>query len=307
MTTPALDRRFLFVVGKGGVGKTSISAALALAAAKRGKRVLVAMCNTKERISHLLETDPVGEEVGTVAEGVDAVNMSPQAALREYGAMVLKVRTVYTAVFENRLVSAFLRGVPGIEAWSMLGKAYFHTKETDEQDQPKYDLVIVDAPATGHGLDMLRVPQVLLDVAPPGLLRREAEGAMELFRDPTRGGIVLCTIPEDMPTNETLELHEALTEELELPIASLVINAVLPPLFDDSHRRLIAELQEKDGASGPFHSLLEAGRRRATREQIQTESIQRLRSGIEAPVVKLPQLFVPEFRRSAIESLSHCF
>ena len=112
--TSSLDKELLFVTGKGGVGKTTVSAALGIAAAKRGKRVLVAMCNAKERLSHLLEVDPIGPRNQPVGENLDAVNMTPVVALEEYGMMVLKVRSVYRAVFENRFVSAVLRGTPGI-------------------------------------------------------------------------------------------------------------------------------------------------------------------------------------------------
>ena len=171
-----LDKKFLFVVGKGGVGKTTVSAALALAAVKAGKRVLVAQCNAKDRMGRLLSVDPIGPQIRQVAPGLDAVNMEPQAALEEYGLMVLKVRALYKLVFENRFVSAFLRGTPGLEAWAMLGKAQHHALE-QVHGQDRYDLVIVDAPATGHGLDLLRVPKVIVHVAPPGLLRREAERA----------------------------------------------------------------------------------------------------------------------------------
>ena len=171
--TDLLDRRMLFVVGKGGVGKTTVSAALALAAARRGKRVLVAMPNVQERLSHDFDVAPIGPEVVAVAPNIDAVNMTPQSALEEYGMMVLKVRALYNAIFGSKFVKAFLHGTPGIDAWAMLGKAFFHA--SPPSGEPAYDLVIFDAPATGHALDMLRVPFVIHDVAPPGLLRREAD------------------------------------------------------------------------------------------------------------------------------------
>ncbi|MDH3728391.1 MAG: AAA family ATPase, partial [Myxococcales bacterium] len=179
-----LDRRFLFVVGKGGVGKTTVATALALEASRRGKKVLLAMVNCKERVSQLLGTDPIGSTIVTLRENLDAVNMTPDAALEEYGLMILKVRTVYNAVFGSRLVRAFLKGTPGLEAWSMLGKAFYHA--SPPRGEPDYDLVILDAPATGHALDMLRVPFVIQSVAPPGILRRDAARAVELFRDPTQ-------------------------------------------------------------------------------------------------------------------------
>jgi anion-transporting ArsA/GET3 family ATPase len=300
-----LDLRFLFVVGKGGVGKTTTAAALALAATGRGKRVLLAMCNAKERLSHLLEVPPVGAENQAVLPRLDAVNMIPRAALEEYGLMVLRSRTLYKAVFENSMVSAVLRGTPGIEAWSMLGKAYFHTKDRLEDGRRRYDLVIVDAPATGHGLEMLRVPKVITDVAPPGLLRREAEDAVALFRDPARSGCVLVTLAEDMPVNETIELHRTLTGELSLPVAHLVVNQVLPRLFSAADGASVARLAERTSPGSPAHGLALAGRTRATRERVQAESIARLGQELSAlPRTQLPMLFAPEFRRAQVDSLA---
>ena len=128
-----------------GVGRDAVEPALS-----RGKRVLVAMCNAKERLSRLLETEPIGPRNRRIRPNIDAVNMIPRVALEEYGMMVLRVKTLYRAIFENRFVSALLRGIPGIEAWSLLGKAYFHVHEQDSRGRPRYDLVILDAPATGH-------------------------------------------------------------------------------------------------------------------------------------------------------------
>ncbi len=301
------DRSFVFVVGKGGAGKTTVSAALALAAARKGKRVLLAMCNAKERLSYLLEVDPVGAHNQAIGPNIDAVNMVPRYALEEYGMIVLKVRSVYKAIFDNRFVAAFLRGTPGLESWSMLGKAFYHTKEVDETGRKRYDLVILDAPATGHGLEMLRVPQVITDVSPPGLLRHQAEAALELFRDPDRGGTVLVTLPEDMPVNETLELHQALRNELRMPVTRLVVNGVYPTLFDGSERQRAIALSKGLPDDSPIRDLAEAARARAVRERVQAEAIARLSKELAVPRITLPYLFMPEFRRSAIESLSHAF
>lgn len=302
-----MDLRFVTVVGKGGVGKTTVAAALALAAAREGKRVLVAMCNAKERLSQMLEVDPIGPENRQILPGIDAVNMTPKLALEEYGMMVLKVRTVYKAIFENRFVSAFLRGTPGLEAWAMLGKAYFHSKETRQDGSPRYDMVILDSPATGHGLDMLRVPKVLLEVAPPGLLRREAEGAWQLFSDPTRAGALMVTLPEDMPANETIELHAALTQELNLPVAGLAVNSMLPSLFDDAERTWLRGLSPEQLQDPQVAGLLNAGRRRTEREIVQRDAMAFLSRSLDMPRYELPALLVPEFNRQAIDQLAGCF
>jgi anion-transporting ArsA/GET3 family ATPase len=301
------DLDFVFVTGKGGVGKTTVAAAMALAAARKGKRVLVAMCNAKERLSYLLEVDAIGPRNQRVAPSIDAVNMTPAVALEEYGLMILKSHTLYKAIFENRFVGAVLRGTPGIEAWSMLGKAFFHTTERDDLGRRRYDLVIVDGPATGHALDMLRVPQVICDVAPPGLLRNEAEKALELFRNKKRSGMVLVTLAEDMPVNETIELNDALGE-LSLPVARLVMNGVLPKLFKPEERDPLTALVDDLGQGSELHSLALAGRQRAQRESVQAAAVAKIRESLpDIPRTVLPMLHVPDFRRASIDSLAEAF
>jgi anion-transporting ArsA/GET3 family ATPase len=304
--TDLFNLRFVTVVGKGGVGKTTASAALALAAARRGKRVLIAMCNAKERISDLLEVAPIGPKNQPVLPNIEAVNIIPKVALEEYGIMVLKVRALYKAIFENRLVAAFLHGTPGIEAWSMLGKAQFHVHEMDGH-RPRYDMVILDSPATGHGLEMLRVPRVLLDVAPPGLLRREAERAWELFRDPVRSGVMIVTLAEDMPVNESMELHGALTKELGFPIAGIAVNGVMPRLFNEADGTWLTQAARESQPEELVHTLLLAGRRRVLRERVQSEAIERLKRELPYPQFIMPQLVVSELKRKDVETLSRSF
>ncbi|MET0340425.1 MAG: ArsA-related P-loop ATPase [Polyangiales bacterium] len=299
--------RFVTVVGKGGVGKTTVSTALALAAAKRGKRVLIAMCNAKERVSQFLEVPPVGPQNQAVLPGIDAVNMVPKVALEEYGMMVLRVRALYKAIFENRLVAAFLRGTPGIEAWSMLGKAQFHAHETLPDGRNRYDMVILDAPATGHGLEMLRVPRVLLDVAPPGLLRREAERAWELFTDPTRSGMLVVTLAEEMPVSESIELYDALKGELGLPVVGIAVNGLIKQLFGEADAALVGELAAATAEDDLVYNLVRAGRRRTLRERVQIESLARIVERLPVPKIELPQLMVPELRRAGLEQLAKSF
>lgn len=300
------DLKFVFVVGKGGVGKTAVSGALALAAAAQGKRVLVAMCNAKDRLSYMLETPPIGPSIQHVFPGIDAVNMEPAAALEEYGMLVLRVRALYKLVFENRYVAAFLHGTPGIDAWAMLGKAQFHAQEKEANGRPRYDLVIVDAPATGHGLDLLRVPRVIMDVAPPGLLRRDAENANALFQDPERAGVLLVTLPEEMPSTETVELHAAVRNELNLPVCGLVINQTLPVLFSEHEHAVMRVLKPQLSASPitpELQQLMAAGYARAEREQVQRACITRLAQQIPTRQVQLPLKLHDDFRRAQLQAL----
>ncbi len=296
------DKRFVLVTGKGGVGKTTVCAAEALALAAKGKRVLVAMCNAKERLSVMLGVPPIGSEVVSVAPNVWAVNMEPEKALEEYGALILHSRALYKTLFDNRYVRTFLRAVPGMHEWAMLGKAWWHTTEKESEGVLKYDVVILDAPATGHGLDMLRVPKVILDVVPPGILRRDAERAWNMFQDPAACAIVLVTLPEEMPTTETIELAKALAE-LGLTIGRVVVNGVLPPLFSKDERAALASANAGD-LQRPGEAVLAASRDRASRERVQAESLNRLSRELPVAPAFLPLLMEDAAKPEAIRQLA---
>lgn len=296
-------KRFVIVTGKGGVGKTTVCAAQALALAARGKRVLVAMCNAKERLSLMLGSKPIGPEVSLAAPNVWAVNIDPTRALEEYGRLVLKSRVLYSLLFDNKYVRSFFRMVPGMQEWTMLGKAWWHTTELTEAGDPLYDVVILDAPATGHGLDMLRVPKVLLDIVPQGLLRRDAERAWHMFQDPAASSVVLVTLPEEMPTTETIELARALQEELGLPIGEVVVNGVLPPLFSTEERSAL-EAVRVESVESRADAAIVAGRRRAVRERVQAASLARLSKELPVPPTFLPQLFEDASQPDAIRELA---
>jgi anion-transporting ArsA/GET3 family ATPase len=298
-------RRFLFITGKGGVGKTTVTAALANALAARGLRVLVTVCGAKERLSTLLGAPPLSPAITQLRPGIWGVRLVSEVALREYGAMKLKNRVLVDAIFDSKYVSGFLSGTPGLKEWSLLGKAWYHATEEEPGGRPRFDVVLFDAPATGHGLDMLRVPKVIVDIAPPGVLRSDAERAWEMFRDPARSGVVVVTLPEEMPTNETIELCSALGTELTLPIAELVVNAHLAPLFPVAERDQLSALEANE-ASTPASEVLASGARRALRERIQDECLKRL-AALGAPLRTLEFLPAGAATPAAIAQLGLSF
>jgi len=307
------DRRFIFVTGKGGVGKTTVSAALARALAGRGKRVLIAMCNAKERISSMFASPLVGPEIIPVAPGIWAVNIEPEHAFEEYGRMVLKVPGLYRVVFHNKYIRSFLPAVPGLSEWAMLGKAWFHTTELDEHGRNRFDVVLLDAPATGHGLDMLRVPKVIVEIVPPGILRRDAERAWKMFTDPAQTAVLVVTLPEELPVTETLELVGAIEDDLRLPLGALVVNGVLPVLFSEAEARELATVLEGEadghraGTPSAAASGVRAAARRAVQERAQSASLARIAGGTGLPRIVLPYLFEDAATPAAIEKFSGQF
>jgi anion-transporting ArsA/GET3 family ATPase len=299
-------RRFLFVTGKGGVGKTTVCAALALALAESGRRVLVAVTGAKEGISTLLGGRPLGTDITELRPHIYGVALSAGPAIREYGQMKLRSRILVGAIFENRFVQSFFAGAPGLKEWAVLGKAWYHSTEMVD-GAPRFDTVLFDAPSTGHGLDMLRVPKVILDLAPPGLLRTDAERAWHMFQDPKQAGAVVVTLPEELPVNETEELVQALRGELELPIGALVVNGVREEIFGAGDRAELSKLVPKLPFDGrPGDAALAAGVRRAERERSQAENRARLH-GLALTEIELPWILGGATTNEALSTMQACF
>jgi anion-transporting ArsA/GET3 family ATPase len=296
-----LARRFLFVTGKGGVGKTTVVAALAERFARSGKRVLVAETSPKEHLSTLFGRASLPKQITELSPRLFGVLLDAEVALKEYGALVLKSERLAGALFDNKLVRGFFHGAPGLKEWAALGKAWYHSTELLQDGSPRFDVVILDAPATGHGLDMLRVPKTIVELSPPGVLRSDAERAWAQFRDPRQSGVIVVSLPEEMPVNESLELCAALTSELQLPLLAVVINQVVPTIFGVAERDALAGLEEPTEQDGAALALA-AGIRRAAREQVQAESIARL-AALPAPQLELPFLAEGANTAAAISKL----
>jgi len=298
------DKRFVIVGGKGGVGRTTVAAALALAASRRGKRVLLAQARSKERLSSLLGGPPVRTEIVRVRENLEAVNVWPEAALREYGLMVLRSQLVYRAVFENRLSRAFIRAIPGVDDYSILGKVWFHTTERDRAGRPLYDLVIFDGPATGHAVTLLSIPQAILDAVPEGPLTRDARSARDLLRDPERAAMVLVTLAEEMPVNETIELAGKLRERAGIPLGPLVVNQLYPPRFATGPSARALEALPETTGDAALDPLLHRARIAMRRRRMNDRYLERLREALPLPQAQLPYLFAPRLGPDQLEDLS---
>jgi len=297
------DKQLVIIAGKGGVGRTTVAAAMALASAHKGKRVLLAQTKSKERLSTLFGVSPVGTELVRVRDRLWAVNMTPAAALREYGAMVLRSEFIARQVLENKVSRAFLHAIPGLEDYSMLGKIWYHT--TEEQDgKRKWDQVIVDGPATGHLVTMLQIPQAILDAVPEGPLTRPAKATVDLLRDPRRTAMSIVTLAEDLPSNEAIELSRKATEKIGITLGPLVVNALYPPRFVTGvSARALAALPENVNDDG-LQPLVTSARTAQRRRELNDKYLERLRRELPVPQAQLPYLFTAEFGPKAVEDLA---
>ena len=303
MPRDLLSLRMIVVAGKGGTGRTTVAAALALVAARRGRRTLLAQVNAKDRLGTLLGV-PVGEQVVPVREHLDAVNMNPTAALREYGLMILRYETIYKAVLENRMIKGFLRAIPGLDDYSMLGKAWWHTTEVNGAGRPKYDLVVVDAPATGHAVTMLRLPQAILDTVPEGPLTATARRVRELMTDAAQCALLVVTLAEDLPVAEAIDLYRQNEQLLKMPLGAVVVNQLWPDDFGGDESIFGAIERTGCGHADPVLApLCERAHVTRSRRRLNEQYLEKLRQSIPVPQLRLPRLFQPQFGAAELRTL----
>lgn len=209
--TSLLDRRLVIVTGKGGVGKTSVCAALAEAAAASGRRVLAVELGRDAELPDL-----VGEEVSCLL-------LDPHEALAEYLELQLGFGSLVQRVTRHAGFRQLLEGAPGWRELICVGKVWHLVERADPETGP--DLVIVDAPATGHSLTFLDVPRVAANAVHSGPLHRHARAVGELLRDPQRCVLLPVFRPEELAARECVELVAGIRDELGLPVDRVVMNA----------------------------------------------------------------------------------
>jgi anion-transporting ArsA/GET3 family ATPase len=282
--------KLLVITGKGGVGKSTVSAALALALARAKKRVLLCEVNSGGRATALLGHAPAGPELTRLEGELWSVDVRPADAMREYVLKRIRIERVYRAVFENALVRAFLRFIPSLAETVMLGKILWHVREM-EGTRPRWDAVVVDAPATGHALTFLGVPQVLLDTLPPGTMAEEATWMRDLLVDPAVTGTVLVSLPEELPILESLELAAGL-RALHLALTAVVLNQAVEPRFLPADLTALASLPR----------LQALARAHAEQSDRTREAVERLGT-LSAPVVQLPRLYLGTMDMASVEAL----
>lgn len=303
MSHPLLDRRLILVLGKGGVGRSTVAAAIAGQLARAGKRTLLYEANANDRFGPYFGRPPVGAEPSQLLPNLWAVNTTPAAALAEYGLMILRWKSVYEMVFENRVTRAFLRAIPGLDDYSLLGKMWFHTTE-EKKGKPVWDTVVFDMPASGHSMSMLRIPSVILETVPEGPLTRDARTVKELLSDPARTSAILVTLAEEMPVNEALELDDKL-RALGIVPQRLVVNQVYPdhaPAGTPVEKvldALVGDLQ----LTGPLAAAVAHASLSRDRRRLNERYLAELRRRTKTALVELPMLFAHTLGQTHVQQL----
>jgi anion-transporting ArsA/GET3 family ATPase len=293
------DRRLLYVTGKGGVGKTTVAAALGVAAAEAGRRTIVCEVADQDRVSRAFRREGVVPETEVqLADNLWAITIDPSRALEEWlgkqiGGVGLKV------LARSSAFQYFVAAAPGAKELITIAKVWELTQPSRWDSRNRtYDLVVVDAPASGHGLAMLTTPRTFGEIARVGPIRRQAFRVRDLLADPERTGYVAVALPEEMPVNETLELERRLPEAVGLPLEAIVVNGMWPERFTAADAETLRALNGRPSVQAALTSY--------ERARSQRSHLRRLRRAADAQVVTLPYLFdgeigLPEYERLARE------
>jgi anion-transporting ArsA/GET3 family ATPase len=296
-----LERRLIFVTGKGGVGKSTVSTALGVLAARRGLRTMVAELASQDRIRQTYgEGGETFEEV-QLGERLFTISVDPQLAMEEY----LKVKTgpLGQALGSSRLFQAFAMATPGMRELLSVGKVWElsqHQRRTAEADA--YDLVIVDSPAAGHGVGILRTPRTFAEIARVGPIAHHARAIAATIADPSFTSVVAVATAEEMPVNETLWLRDALHGE-QLPLDAVIVNARYPERFSRGERKALVAARER-ARTPQARAALAAALSEQSRAQAQSAELARLSEGLGHPLVELPYLFAEDMGPPELELLA---
>lgn len=282
-------RQLLVVTGKGGVGKTAISAVLGQALAAQGRRTLVVEVDPRENLHQMIGTPPSGGDILQAGPRLWVQNLKPRQVLDQVVRDQIRLELIVRRVLDSPIYNHFAAGAPGLKELAILGHALRLLRGIGGPGTPEIDTVVLDAPATGHGVTLLASPSLVTDVITNGPFAAMAGELSSLIADPERCGIVVVTQAEEMPVEEALELRVALKERIRRDAETLVVNGLYPPAPPGP--------EEKD------NELVSLWRKR---RRLNERELDRLKARWQGPRVELPQL--PIDRGPALlAALGRCF
>lgn len=289
-----LDRKLVFVTGKGGVGKSTVAAGLALLAAERGKKTLVCEVDAKGNLSEYYETGPTTFQEREIEPRLWAMSMDTEESLKEYLAINLRLPLMARIGPLARIFEFVATAAPGVKEILTVGKLTYEVRENN------YDLVVVDASPTGHIVGQLAAPEAINELVQVGLVRSQTGWMLDILSDPAKTGLVIVATPEEMPVNETIELSERVEQETSVKLAAIVVNRVLPELFGRGEEEVFERLASpamvgalSEAVEGDATPVIEAARLAVTLRRTRAGHLDRLRKEIDPaiPLLYIPYLF----------------
>ncbi len=309
-----LDPRLLVVTGKGGVGKTSVAAALAVAAARFGRRTCLVEVEGRQSLSRLFATQPWDFTEREFRPGLFGLSIDPEASLREYLDMFYGARRLSRIVTSSSAVEFATSAAPGIKDVLLIGKVKEMERRRRADGRFAYDLIVVDAPPTGRIVNFLRAPDATTELVNVGPVRQQAQSVIEMLQDPARTHLQLVTLLEEMPVQETVESVAAL-RDLGVTVGPVVVNRVLEERLDEAARKALDDLDAEElrgvlaGAdlavdAAAAAALLDVGDAHLRRLDLQDRMRADLADRVALPLFELPYLWDDRFGPAEVERLA---
>jgi anion-transporting ArsA/GET3 family ATPase len=289
-----LSRRIIFVTGKGGTGKSTVAAALALLASQADKRVLCVDVDAKGDLSRLLGAEPVGFKPRLVQPNVSALAMHPEESLQEYLAVYFKVPRLMRLTPLARVFDFVATGVPGTKEMLIIGKIAYEERRS-ESGRPAWDIIIVDGAASGHVLPQLRAARSMMELTRGGIIRSQTEWVDLTLSDPLRTLLVICALPEEMPVVEAIELHDRANQEAHVGLGACFLDCTFPVGLTAHQSDLLERLVESHRQAaearlgGPVQPLLDGVKLARRLHEESDRHARTLRRRLSVPVVEIPR------------------
>jgi anion-transporting ArsA/GET3 family ATPase len=303
MDSELLDKRLVIVTGKGGVGKSTIALALGFAAAAAGKRTIVCEVAAQENLSRIFHHSRVGFQEVEMAENLWAISIDPDESMREYVLLQLRVRAMGDLLFRSRVFTYLTAATPGLRELVTVGKMWELAQPHRKVKEGRvYDLVIVDAPPTGHGVGFLQTPRTFANIARVGPIASQAQALDSFITNRHKTAVAIVALPEEMPVNETAALERDLTSKVGTTVERIYMNGLYPRRFDPAEQERIATAAA--ATEGAERAACLAALSESRRAAAQGEQLSRLEQLVEAPVHRLPYLFEPEIGIEHVQKLA---
>ena len=290
-----LQKRLHFFTGKGGVGKSSVAAAVAQWLSGQGKTVLLCELAHQSAMKDIFRVPFVGFEPLEVGERIWAINIDTTEALTEYVHQYVFSHTLAKMITENKVLRYFWRTSPAVNEVVITNKICNMVEKQDTLGYPIYDAVLVDLPATGHALTFLQITRMLQKLIPVGPLRKVSNRFQAILEDPKRTWLHIVTLLEEMPVNETVELYQALKEKVPIERGLLFINKTAPAFFTEQEEALLDDLESAAKENGGLPAALVAGRWSLNRQRTAIRHRDWLVRQVDLPVISLPLLDTNDF------------
>jgi anion-transporting ArsA/GET3 family ATPase len=313
-----LEPKIHILAGKGGVGKTTVAAALALLAARRGKKVLVAEVDSKGSLPRLFGQWLPSSEPTEVTPGVWTLNILPEQALTEYLDVQYNMGRIARVLRSTHFIDYISLTAPGLKDVLALGKIWWLEQNHPGSKLPQdFDSIIVDAQGTGHMLTFLSAPSGLADAVQVGPIKRQAELLTSMLRDPSRCCAHLVTLAEEMSVEETLATANSLRHDLHISQGALFANGLYPRLLE-RHPEALRLIEEKGSSllseraadvqlsldEEDIQVILGYAQFARARRKSQVRHLRKLSRAVPEPIVRLPFIFTPSIGLPEIDTLA---